>query len=347
MSRPSVEVVTTLGELQRLEAELVDLFARDQSATPFQSPAWWLSWLECFAPSAELRVVLVRTGERLSACLPLWIYAEPTQRSLVWVGDGITDYLDALVDRSLPCAFDVISAALRDIEREVDCVRLCELPADSPNLELWSGMGRGQLETCSACPALELGREARDLERTLPRWLSRNIRQTEQRLRSSGAVEWQLATAADAPAQLQVFSGLHAARWRARGQPGVLAEPAVQAFHRAVVPRLLASGLLELEVAYLEGRPLAASYVLTRSQAYLYLFGYDPSAPRLSLGSWLIWRSITRAVERGRARYDFLRGREDYKYQWGATDRWTRRFVSRQAALAGGGPNSCSLTRKE
>jgi CelD/BcsL family acetyltransferase involved in cellulose biosynthesis len=108
----------------------------------------------------------------------------------------------------------------------------------------------------------------------------------------------------------------------------VLADAAVRAFHHAAAPRLLARECLELEVGFLDGRPFAATYVLRRHHAHLYLFGFDPGQPKLSLGSLAIWRSIQRAAQAGLERYDFLRGCEPYKYAFGARNQQSYRCVA-------------------
>jgi CelD/BcsL family acetyltransferase involved in cellulose biosynthesis len=166
----------------------------------------------------------------------------------------------------------------------------------------------------------------------LPSWLRRNVRRTASLLEHLGEVEWRLTAPSDADQALTSFFELHGRRWRARGESGVLADERTRAFHRLAAPRLLADGELELCVLRVGGEPVAASYTLTRSSSYLYLFGFDPALPRLSLGSALILRSIERAIGGRRARYEFLRGAERYKYDWRAVDSWTQ--VLRRQPLA-------------
>ena len=203
-------------------------------------------------------------------------------------------------------------------------LELDELPEGSPLTDLLRTAG-ARVEPCSVSPGLELNPsrsppEAHlvDLERRLPSWLRRNLRQTEARLARQTELEWRAAHRGNVESLLDDFFALHAARWRARDQPGVLAHPSVQAFHRAVAPQLLERGLLELDVLYRDDRPLAATYVLRRTDAHLYLFGFDPSDRRLSLGSFAVWRSLQRAAASGARRYDFSSGSEPYKYAFGA-----------------------------
>jgi CelD/BcsL family acetyltransferase involved in cellulose biosynthesis len=58
---------------------------------------------------------------------------------------------------------------------------------------------------------------------------------------------------------------------------------------------------------------------------YYYLSGFDPELDRLSIGSLLVAHAVEEAVREEATTFDFLRGAEEYKYSWGATDRINRR----------------------
>jgi CelD/BcsL family acetyltransferase involved in cellulose biosynthesis len=51
---------------------------------------------------------------------------------------------------------------------------------------------------------------------------------------------------------------------------------------------------------------------------YLYNSAYEPEAARLSPGLVLVSELVKESIARGLASFDFLRGRERYKYQLGA-----------------------------
>jgi CelD/BcsL family acetyltransferase involved in cellulose biosynthesis len=327
-----VEVITQAERLQAFEPQWQALFAADRRATPFQSPDWLLPWAESFAEQGTLRVIVLWDGARAVSCWPLRQLDRDGRRRLSWLGEGLSDYLDVLTaadagERALELAW----AALREIEADAHQVELGALPERSPLLRAESACW--SIGADGVCPRLEPGSDAGAFERTLPPWLARNLRNSERRLGLRGALTWQVAQRANAGLLLQEFFELHAARWRSRAEAGVLDHPSVQAFHRAAAPRLIARGLLELQVASWAGRAVAASYTLVRRHAYLYLNGFDPSIEGVSLGSLLIGRIIRRAIAEGRRRIDFLRGQEAYKYAWGAID--TRSYVLRREPVPG------------
>ena len=137
----------------------------------------------------------------------------------------------------------------------------------------------------------------------------------------------------DAPRLLDALFALHRARWAARGAPGVLAAPEVVAFHRDAALALHHRGLLRLIGLALADRLVAVLYGFADHGRFLfYLSGFAPDVARRSPGRLVIGRAIDRARDDGAFEFDFLRGREPYKYEWGAVD---RRVHAARVALTG------------
>jgi CelD/BcsL family acetyltransferase involved in cellulose biosynthesis len=75
---------------------------------------------------------------------------------------------------------------------------------------------------------------------------------------------------------------------------------------------------LQLFFLDLDGTPAAAALCFDyNSTVYLYNSGYDPRFRRLSVGLLDKVFSIRESLERGRKKYDFLKGAEAYKYRLG------------------------------
>jgi CelD/BcsL family acetyltransferase involved in cellulose biosynthesis len=95
-------------------------------------------------------------------------------------------------------------------------------------------------------------------------------------------------------------------------------------FFREVAEGFLAEGRLRL--AFLRGAAgdIASAFQIVRDGALLlYNSGYDPAAGegRMSPGVVLLARCVEDAIRKGYCEYDFLRGRERYKYDLGGRDR--------------------------
>jgi CelD/BcsL family acetyltransferase involved in cellulose biosynthesis len=94
-------------------------------------------------------------------------------------------------------------------------------------------------------------------------------------------------------------------------------------FFREVAEGFLSAGRLRLAVLRGAGGDLASAFQIEHDGALLlYNSGFDPGAGGgMSPGVVLMARCIEDAIRRGLKEYDFLRGRERYKYDLGGRDR--------------------------
>src|SRR5438477_12347859 len=96
----TVDVITTIEQLEELEPEWLELWQRAPDATPFQSPAWLLPWWAHFG-SHELSVITVRENGRLSGIAPLYVLREDDESVGMLLGTGTSDYLDVVTTGSV------------------------------------------------------------------------------------------------------------------------------------------------------------------------------------------------------------------------------------------------------
>ena len=115
------------------------------------------------------------------------------------------------------------------------------------------------------------------------------------------------------------------------GEPGIFNADYHRRFFQAAFAGLARAGVLRLFLVRLNGEPIAATCgFLHRRHYYHFIAGYDPRWSQLSLGSFAVYVALQAAVSEGAGCFDFLRGKEAYKYRWGARDYQTyRRRVTR------------------
>ena len=335
------EIVADPAALSALEAEWWDLFARCPAATPFRSPAWLLPWWRVFAPG-PLRTVAVRRGGDLVALAPL--YLEEASRRLLPLGIGLSDDLDMLVPpaahhapvagRDTPDDGHDLGAVVLDALAAFDgwdVLSLEELGPTSPALAWavprgWSAEDADQ----SRCPVLAWDDGGRDVGAVVPPGKLRKLRMARHRADRRGAAV-EIATPDTALAHVEALFRLHAARWESRGEAGVLADPAVQAFHRDAAPRLAAAGLLHATLLRIDGQVAGVFHGLRRGrQLFAYLGGFDPAFAYESPGTVLMGHALETMMRDGAGTLNLLRGQEAYKYEWGAVDRIHRRRALRR-----------------
>ena len=309
-----------------LERDWDALWRRVPAASPFQSPAWMLPWWRQFGTARPI-VVALRAGDgRLDGLLPAYVLEEGGERKLLPMGAGPTDYLDALVAPDAPAgtASLLLGAALEGAGA-IDACDLPDLPPCATLREAVAPPGWTATQAQGApCPVLVLPRTADGLREIVPAATRRKLRMNRHRAERAGGAALRVAEAATWPAMLDALADLHGARWAARGEPGVLADPLLRRFLDEAAPLLLGAGLLRLATLHIgDGAVAAACLALaTPDRLLLYLSGFDAAQAFYSPGTLLLGALIEAAISEGIGEVHFLRGGEAYKYAWGATDRF-------------------------
>lgn len=321
-------MVTADAALHALRPEWEALWRRAaDETTPFQSPAWLLPWWRAFGTGRPRAAALRGDGGRLLGFLPLYLLDEGGETKLLPIGVGVSDYLDALLDPDAPpnAAERLLGAALAASPEATSC-DLVDLPPGAALREThapldWRDEGTRATESCPVL-ALPPGAALRDV---VPPKRRRALQNARNRAERAGGCAIQTAAVDTLDECLGALAALHRGRWDARGEPGgVLADPRVLAMHRDAAPALLAEGSLRLQVLSLGGAPAAAIYALLAGggRVLLHLSGFDEGRANESPGAILLGAVIEWALAEGWREVHFLRGGEEYKYTWGAVDRF-------------------------
>lgn len=325
------DVVGDPAQLVGLREEWRVLWRKSPRATPFQSPEWLIPWWDIFAPG-ELRIVTVRDGDALIALAPL--YRE--DRRLLPIGVSLSDYQDVLIDPAeLENAAGAIADAIDDMA-DVESCEFDEVPPDGLALQVVPAGWDERLATASPCPVLVLPGNVRKLSLRISPSRLRHLRTARRRVARQGDSAILVGDADNAGTLLKELVRLHQLRWTGDNKKGVFADPRVEDFHAAALPGLIEHGLARLYALTIGNDVVGVFYGFRhRERAYAYIGGYDPDYAFESPGSVLLGHAIEEAVREGAALFDFLRGSEDYKYEWGAQDRWNIRLTLRRRGFDG------------
>lgn len=318
----TVEEVSSLEGLRALAPEWRRLWERCPWATTFQRPEWLLPWCRHFSPEAPWGVVL-RRERQLVGLAVLGLQAWEGTRVVGLLGAGISDYLDMLLDPELaPRGAEALLLHLSEVRERWDMCDFEQLRAASPLLRAPVPPGwTEETQVQEACPGVSLPSRVEALPEVVSPRLLANLRYARRRLERLGPVSLELAEAGSLDELMEALVRLHGARWGLRGEPGVLADGALREFHREVALGLLAVGALRLYALRIGGAPVAVCYGFRdRDRASYYLGGFEPPYQRFSVGSIVVGHALEEAVRSGATVFDFLRGREAYKYAWGARD---------------------------
>ncbi len=332
----AVEEIHGSAALTAIGEEWAKLWARSPSATPFQRPEWLLAYARTFAcpdSGAEPWALLVRREDELLALAPFCTRGGPGGETISLLGDGTSDYLDIVVaTHELEGATSRIFDELAARSAQGTTVVLDGLRSGSPLLARAPLSGiRDEAFWREPSPVLSLAATADPI----PPAMRTRLRDSRRRAERMGEVVFEDSQVEGVGPWLERLFQLHGARWRCRGEEGVLAQARVQSFHRQAVPALAAAGFARIHGLRIGDKHVAAMLVLCDERAaYYYIGGFDPAFAALSPGALLIGHAIDCARTSGAAEVDFLRGSEPYKYRFGAEDRKTqgRRLTSIRAS---------------
>jgi CelD/BcsL family acetyltransferase involved in cellulose biosynthesis len=188
------------------------------------------------------------------------------------------------------------------------------------------------LEQEDVCPVVTLPAEATidEFLGTLGKKERHEIRRKVRRAEAAGEVS--LDDSPDPLADLEAFIDLHQRRWGVDGLfPDTPGGAQSRVFFRRMFELFGPDGALRLSFLTVGGNRIAAGISFETPDSILYYnAGVDPEARELSPGVVMVERYLRRALEHGVRRFDFLRGDESYKYEWGAHDEPIQRLLVRR-----------------
>jgi CelD/BcsL family acetyltransferase involved in cellulose biosynthesis len=302
------------------EAAWSELHARTKLRSPFLTWIWQHQWAEVFTADHRLEIWRVREADELVALLPLY-EADPGVLRILG-GVEISDYLDLI---AVAGREEAAWAALLEARAAAGTVwDLHAVPAASPTVTslptLAASVG---LETKVAveerCPVLALPASWEAYLASLPgkhrHELTRKIRRLEREVPGTAPVC--AATPETIAARLDEFLALHRS---SRAGKARFMDARMETFFRRAVTLLAERGMARLWFLDATSGPMAAFITLEwNGTVGLYKSGFHPERAQLAPGLVLLAHLVRDAIERGKQRFDFLRGEERYKYEFGPT----------------------------
>jgi CelD/BcsL family acetyltransferase involved in cellulose biosynthesis len=142
------------------------------------------------------------------------------------------------------------------------------------------------------------------------------IKRKLRRLEEAGNITYQIFEDSDlVQNSIPVFIELLR---KSRKEKAMFMTPQMESFFRSLAKAMAQAGLLKLGILELNASPVAALiYFDYNNTVYLYNSGYDPNYKGLSVGVVSKVLCIKDSIERGRGRFDFLKGAEEYKHRLG------------------------------
>lgn len=296
-----------------------DLHRGSRLRSPFLTFAWQREWLRAFAADARPEVRAVRSPEgRLVAVLPLY-EARPALLRLVG-GVDVSDYLDLLV---LEGHEEEAWLALLQARGGSSAVwDLHAVPAASPTVSLVPALAvtcglSATVAVEERCPVLTLPASWDAYLESLPSRHRHELLRKVRRLRRE--IPEMRVDCVRTPEAIETrfgdFLDLHR---RSRTGKARFMDARMEEFFRRVIATLAASDGARLWFLDTASGPIASFVCLEWDGTVgLYNSGFHPDRAAWAPGLVLLAHLIEDAIGRGKRRFDFLRGEERYKYEFG------------------------------
>jgi len=324
-----VQVFSDAKGFEELRDGWNGLVSRSVTNTVFLTHEWQTVWWDHLG-EGDLFVIAVQSDDgTLMGIAPLFRGLDSVGRRIMeFVGCfDVSDYLDIIADREY---VEEVCRAVMDTlaggEIDWDVLSLCNIPEASPTRTLLAELAEEQgydvtLEVEDVCPIVTLPASWEEYLATLNGKDRREVRRKIRKAGRTARVDWQLlCTPAEVDEHLDIFFDLHQ---KSHPDKADFMDAEMKSFFRAMSSTLAEREWLELALLQFDGVPVAATLSFDyNDEILLYNSGYEAQGYYASLSpGWILTAfHVESAIERGKRRFDFLRGDEDYKYRFGGRD---------------------------
>ena len=333
------------------------LLARSASNVVFMTWQWQWLWWRHFGEQegCQLHLLAIRDGGgALVGIAPLFVTLEPLPPARPYtpglprpVGEGqpvrvvrmvgnieVADYLDIICPPERQAdVWGVVLDYLLAHRTEWDFIDFHSLPEFSRSWQVLAGVAEARGLTAQTlpedvCPVVQLPGDWHTYLMSLRKKDRHELRRKVRKLEGRDDVRWYLVPTDDRQAlteKMQAFLDLH--RKSGSGKARFM-DARMERFFLSMASELADTGWLDL--AMLEvGREPASAYFSFHygDRLYLYNSGYNPAFAPYSVGVALLAYRIHKAILQGIRYFDFLRGDEPYKYDFGGKNSYVYRAL--------------------
>lgn len=301
------------------------LLDADSNRNVFATPEWNRLWWEAFADGRQETLVITFEDPQPVGLAAFTLDETPQGRRLRFLGgDDLTDYQGPLIagEDYRPKVAEALLEFLTTDFDGWDYLDAKNLPVPFHFSEWFVEVAdrKGlsfELELHELTAVMALPSSWEDYLQSLPskkrHELARKLRRFD---REAPEATLRSADSQSLESDIAAFVDFHRS---SAGEKGEFMRPQRAAFFTDVAHRMHASKMLSLDFLELDGRILAATVAFRYDGVfYLYNSAFDHSYKQISPGLVIVARLISRSIDEGLRRFDFLRGRERYKYDLGA-----------------------------
>jgi CelD/BcsL family acetyltransferase involved in cellulose biosynthesis len=286
----------------------------------FILPGWLQVWWQEFAPESQLQLIAIRQDEKVLGIAPLQVRGGTA--SIIGSTD-VSDYVDFIVSPGRE--EDFFTVLLDHLEENgVGCLDLGPLRPESSVLRHLVNVAKRRgygVSSESEGVSLELSLPSTwdEYLAALSKKQRHEVRRKLRRLHEAGEVGYRTLSEGSAIRDVMgVFLRMFS---ESRNDKEAYMTVQRETFFRSMAAKMADWGLLGIGVLDFDAQPVAMVLSFTHNNTvHLYNNGYDPNYRSLSIGLMSKVFCIKDSIEKGREKFDFMKGNEDYKYHLGGRE---------------------------
>jgi CelD/BcsL family acetyltransferase involved in cellulose biosynthesis len=326
-----IDRITCLEEFSAIKKEWDECLSFSDQATVFLTFDWFYSWWINFGNGHQLEILLFRDSNgTVDGIAPLMI----KKGTLGFIASReVTDYCDFVIRQGMEK--EIIAVFLLEIKnnsKRLDRLHLINIREESPSLPLLTRLAAeldlsAQVLETEVSLRLDLPESYQSFVSSLSRKNRHELRRKVRKTETLPGIE--IKRVSD-PGEIRIFleSFISLHRESNPSKAGFWEKKGIAEFFREITSRFSQQGWAELNLLSIDKEPAASLLTFLYNDEVLhYNIAYNPRFAAFSPGIFLFNHSIEKAIGLGKRRVDFLRGREKYKYNFGAKECKIRDFI--------------------
>lgn len=323
-------VIDTLEAFAELQESWDNLLAGAPNASLFLTWEWMFTWWEIYHPQNpgwKLHILVFRDGDSLIGILPLFVSSESIgfvkYKRVGFLGDEVesTDYLDIITSDAYRVYFtENLYSILAEEFSTADLIHFKGILADSIIDQGFYHQNNGSSlrQEFRICPYITLPSSFDDYLSRLSSNFRYNIRRrTKKFLKQPGARLSIISEPERMAETIEMVFDLHWKRAQQKQLDTKFLKEKRCAFHQKCAERLAKKNYVKIFVGEIEGQPVASLYCYEFDNTLFYFqSGFDPDWDKISPGLVIMAYAIQYAIENNLRCFDFMRGNEEYKFNW-------------------------------
>lgn len=310
--------------------------------TIFQDIHWIKEWWNYKSSQRNVTpyILEIKDKDQTIGIIPLYIHILKLSgisfRILKPMGSELSDYLIPILSRRYSVE-SVLSKAFEEIMKDKsnwDYLEWENIPENSFFDDYLIQNLLGKYKTSKriigdSCSYIMLEKDVEKLISNLDEKLLKNIHYKERKLKKKGSFEFKkVFDEKQIEPIMNIFFELHCTRWNDTPTPSKFRFVEEREFLLQVAKNLFKSNLLHLTYLIQNDDVISVHFGMSDgNKLYGYLTAFDIRYRKFSVGVILDYHLLLLACKEGCEVFDFLRGDESYKNQWGAFNNYNVRYI--------------------